>query len=387
MSKPDEILYVAHKTILEKIVKSGFVQQFISEPQYYVFDQYPQLYLQFLEQTQEKSIGGMVKPFFEFNPHRLKDVGFTKEVIKRLKVEGDLKYIIESCGEERFIHDLPLMKNLLNNFQSSLTIYGFKAIKSNEQLRQMCYDLDVFCIHWFDLKAPNDDDLIKNLLIKVPTNFNDLEPEQKNNKEYALLALKGSLDNNYTAKSIYNEIASQLKEDTEVALLAAQCKIIDQPIKALQYPQVLTTLLNSVYKSDIELNRQSSKYANVDLEKISKIDNTIFSKAETMYEFLSWLNQNKTSIKKQHDNYSLVYKIIKSSSKYNDYIKEQFNKEESCWNRGNIGKTKHYNNQFFERFFTEDIESMCNEMKNYTMALKLSKDLTAKEKTKTKIKI
>lgn len=379
--KPDELLYVAYKNMIFANIKSGFLGQHISEADFYVFDKYPDLFLEVLDIYKEKySTGGLIDKFYSLNPERLKDIQFSKEVFRRLVDHNDFNVLRKRIGEDVFVEDIPLIKEVVTRIGGSLIInYGFEKLTENEKLREALYELDNFSLIWFKLPAPNNDELIKSILKKDFHSYRKLSEEQKENKEYVVLSLETYLEgkNSGNATSnLYEHIPLKVKGDKDIALLASKGKCIKQPRVAFLHDNVLKTLLNSLYvKSD------TSKYNrdNFNLANLEELDFNIFEKKSNIEVLFNWLDEEKFNIKKDHSNYGIVHKLLKSLAKADPYIKEQFSKKDSIWNQGNIGETKYKEGRFFDKFFTEAIPVINNEFTYYMKAYNLRNELNKKE--------
>jgi len=380
--KPDELLYVAYKNMIFANIKSGFLGQHISDADFYVFNKYPDLFLEVLDLYQEKhSTGGLIDKFYTLNPERIKDISFSKEVFKRLVDRNDFNVLKQKIGEKVFADDIPLIKEVVKRVGGLLiNHYGFETLQENEKLRESLYDLDNFSLIWFNLPAPNDDELIKSTLKKDFHSYRKLSEEQKQNKEYIILALEKSLDlknNGNATVNLYEHIPLEMKTDKDIALLAAQGKCIKQPRGAFLHDNVLKTLLKSLYVKNNSSNNYNREVFN--LSNLEGLDFNIFEKKSNIESLFNWLDEEKSNIKKDHSNYGIVHKLLKALAKADPYIKEQFYAKDSLWNQGNIGETKYKESRFFDKFFMEAIPTINNEFTYYMKAYNLRNELNKKE--------
>ena len=384
-SKPDELLYVAYKQLVLSNLQSGFLSQHISEADYYVFDKYPELFLEVLDESFKKySTNGMVEKFYELNENRRKDIPLAKEIFKRLINYKDFKVLSNIFGDKVFEEDISLIKEVVAKIGGDIIVnhsYGFEGLKINEKLRGHLYDLDNFSFTWFNLPVPNDDALIKAGLEKDPKSYTVLSQEQCAIFDYALLALQSCKNTNF-ANHIYTHIPQELRVCPEISLEASKKGVLEQPATAFNQKESMYELLRTI-SSNKQVNINS-----ISLEPLNSIDINAFQKPQNVEVLLEWLNENKDAVKQKHETYCIVYKIFKSVSKFNPYVREQFNKNESIWNIGNIGATKYNSDSTFRSYFNNNIPQMHEEMRHYVMAYELSNSLKNKaEKQAKKIKI
>ncbi len=380
-SKPDELLYVAYKQLILSNLQSGFLSQHISEADYYIFDKYPDLFLEVLDESFKKhSTYGMVEKFYELNVNRKKDIPLAKEIFKRLRDYKDFKVLSETFGEKVFAEDIPLVKEVVTKIGGDIIIhhfYGFEGLKINEKLRENLYNLDNFSFTWFNLPAPNDDNLIKFILQKDPKSYTVLSQEQCGVFDYALLALQSCKNTNF-ANDIYSHIPLELRDCKDISLEASKKGVLKQPATAFAHKESMYELLKT-----ISSNKQGNRNSLL-LEELNSIDINAFQNPKNIEVLLDWLSENKDMIKHKHETYCNVYKILKSVSKFNSYVREQFNKNGSIWNIGNIGSTKYESDSTFRNYFHNNVPQMQEEMKHYVMAYELSNSLKNKSEQKQK---
>lgn len=380
-SKPDELLYVAYKQLIFSNLQSGFLSQHISDSDYYVFDKYPELFLEVLDESFKKhSSYGMVEKFYELNEHRRKDIHLAKEIFKRLRDYKDFKVLSDTLGEKVFEEDISLVKGVVAKIGGDIIVhhfYGFEGLKINEKLRENLYDLDNFSFTWFNLPVPNDDNLIKSVLQKDPNSYTVLSQEQCGIFDYAFLALQSCKNTNF-ANNIYTHIPQELRVCPEISIEASKKGVLAQPSDAFSQKESMYELLRTISANN-KGNRNS-----ILLEQLNSIDVNAFQNPKNVEVLLDWLSENKEMIKHKHETYCTVYKILKSVSKFNPYVREQFNKHGSIWNIGNIGATKYESDNTFRNYFYNNIPQMHEEMKHYVMAYELSNSLKNKSEQKQK---
>ena len=194
-----ELLYVAYKNLIFENIKSGFLYQHVSQADYYALDKFPKLFFEVLDEFYDHySTKDFLKEFYKANPHRDKDIEFSKEVFIRIRGEKDFVDLLERVGEDAFVDDVELLKKAFEKVEggSLITYCGFKKLKTHQKLMEALYDSDKFSLTYFDLPAPTDDAIVKNILAKDPRSYTKLNDEQKNNKEYVLLAMGNGVQKN-----------------------------------------------------------------------------------------------------------------------------------------------------------------------------------------------
>ncbi|NCQ51929.1 hypothetical protein GW796_08555 [archaeon] len=382
MNKPDEILYVAYKNMVFNNLKTGLLKLHISDSDYYVFDKYPEFFLELLDESKHSS-SGMVKRFYELNPQRKMDLNLAKEIFKRVLSRDDFGVLLSIFKEELFTSDIPLLVKVVNNVDG-LLFNLFPTLKTNNELMDATYDLNNFSLLWFDLPAPKNNELIKDILLKSPKSYLSLSLEQKENKEYALIGLQSALGiSKNLASEVYMNLPEKIKEDKEISFLASSCQCVNMPPKSFVFDGVLINLLNSIYPPN--LYKKANKL--ISLKELSELNVLTFENQRNIEVFLGWLSENKNNIKTRSDTYSLIYKLFKSITKINPYVKEQFFSKETKWNVGNLTETKHQSNRFFRDYFIGNIPLIHEEFKLYVMACEMSEKLRVNNVKEKKLKI
>ncbi len=154
---------------------------------------------------------------------------------------------------------------------------------------------------------------------------------------------------------------------------------MSQPGKAFHHEGVLRALL--------DLNMEKQTNSRVNWDKITSIDTRAFEKPKNIEVLLEWLTENNKKIKYDNVAYGAIYKVLKSISKFNPYVKERFEDNKKLWNLGNIGETKYQMNSFFQNYFLDNIPQMHQEILHYVRAFELSESLNKSNEKPKKIKI
>ncbi len=377
-----DILFVAYRGMILKNLDTGLLRQHLSDSDFYAFCEYPNFFLEILDAAKEKhSTNGMIEKFYELNPKMVNNKLFAKEVFKRLVAYDDFTVMREKFGEEFFTQDIGLITEVAKRLGGHMiTGLGFTGLKTNKELMESLYNMSNFSLTWFKLPPPEDDTLIKQILQKDEWSYTALNETQRLNKEYALIAM-GSKVVKYSNARVYDSIPDSIKVDQEIALLASEKGITEQPGKAFLHDGVLLSLLEAIKK---ERKLSTSK---IILDKIEGINIGAFEKPKNIEVLFGWINENNQIINFSHDNYSSIHKMLKSISKINPYVKERFNSNTKLWNIGNIGETRYQDTNFFRNYFMNNIPQMYQETVHYVRAVELSESLSKSNEKQKKMKI
>jgi hypothetical protein len=391
-NESSELLYIAYKSLVLTNIKSGFLGQHISEADYYALDKFPKLLFEVLDTYYDRyATGDFLRDFYAYNPHRDNDIEFSKEVFGRLRNHKDFKVLLDRIGEDAFIDDVPLLVKAFEKVDggSLITSHGFTKLKTHQKLMEALYDSDKFSLVYFDLPPPTDDELVKNILAKDPRSYSKLNDEQKNNKEYAIIALENGVKKSFhwVEEYIYNHIPEELRKDRDIALIASLGNCQKQPKEAFLHEGVVTNLLNGIHKEQLYDKDNSPKLRSIDINKIENIPVDAFEIPRNIKELFDWIQEKQKILNYNHENYCSIYRTIKSIAKISPYVKEQISKKDTEWIKGNIGETKYERESFFKDYFYQSVEKVCQELKHYVMAYELNQSLDKKTTTAKKMKI
>jgi hypothetical protein len=379
-----ELLYVAYKNLLTKNIKSGLLGQHLSDSDYYALDKMPKLLFHVLDEFYDRyNTKDFLQDFYKLNPHRYNDYEFSKEVLIRLRDYKDVKVLLNGMDINRILNDIPLLEKAFNKIEGDnlITLCGIPGLNKNQAFMESIYNSDKFSLTYFDLPAPTDEVLIKNILAKDPRSYSKLNDSQKNNKEYLIIALEntGEKATQYVESNIYPFIPEKLKEDKDVVLLTTKRGCVEQPLIAFTYENTLSNLLNSIHNKK---NRDKISNFRIDLIPVAAYKNS-----QNILELFTWMDKEKENIDPSYENYAMVYKLIKAIAKTNTYVKEQVTKQGSHWNQGSLGEVKNGTRVFFRDYFEKNIPEMTNELRYYVMADQLNKDLDKNEERVKRLKL
>jgi hypothetical protein len=379
-----ELLYVAYKSLLTKNIRSGFLGQHITESDYYALDKMPKLFFHVLDEFYDRyETKEVLKDFYKFNPHRYQDSEFSKEVLVRLRNYKDVNILLSGIDVNILLDDVPLLAKAFDKIDEDnlITLCGIPGLNKNQAFMESIYDSDKFSLTYFNLPAPTDDALIKNILTKDPRSYSRLNEEQKNNKEYLLITLKNLVGkgSQYVEENVYNFIPEKLKEDKDIALLTAKLGCVNQPLIAFSYENLLNNLLDPIHN---KANRE--KITNL---RIDRIPVEAYNNSQNILDIFVWMDKEKGNIDPLYENYAMVYKTIKAVAKINPYVKEQVSKKGSDWNLGPLSEFKNERKSFFRQYFEKTIPEMTNELKYYVMADQLNSNLDKNEERVKRLKL
>jgi hypothetical protein len=378
-----ELLYVAYKNLLLRNIETGLFNQHSSDSDYYIVDKMPKLLFEILDVFWNKySTNDFLAKFYQLNPHRSQDIEFSKQVFSKIRNYSDFQVLVKNVGEDAFINDTPLLKTAFEKVGSILiTSCDLTKLKINQEFMESIYYSDNFSLTYFDLPAPTDDTLVKNILEKDPKSFSKLNHEQQSNIDYAIIALKNSVEKTpkIVEEKIYKFIPDELRTNKEIAILSSKVGIANQPLIAFTYENVLSNTLDGIH------NKSSRN--KIDILKIDEIPIDVYKNAQNIFDLFAWMTKESQSIDPTYDNYAKVYKSIKAIAKINPYVKEQFSKDNSKWNKGTLGEVKNGTKVFFREYFQQSIPEITNELRYYVMANELTKDLTQNEEKTKRMKL
>jgi len=373
-----ELLYVAYKNILLKNIESGFFRQHSSDADYYVLDKMPELLFEVLDTFWKRySTSEFLEKFFELNPHRFNDTDFCKKVFLNIRNSRDFEVLLSGMNQEELMNDIPLLVKAFEKMESDgfENMSRFTKVKYNQKFMEAIYDSDKFSLTYFKLPAPTDDSLVKKILNKDPKSFMRLNLDQQANKEYVIIALEKGLEKTPgILKDIYKFIPKELQEQQDIALLSSKFGCIDQPVKAYNYENVLLNVLKATFKPNERL-------------KIEDIPTEVFKRPQNILDLFEWMESEKEKINTSYENYASVYKTIKAIAKIDPYVKEQFGKQDSEWNKGSLGDAKAQNSVHFSRYFKLTIPKLVMDLKYYVMSDELSKSPNSNEEKEKKFKL
>jgi hypothetical protein len=378
-----ELLYVAYKNLLLRNIDTGLFNQHSSDADYYIVDKRPELLFEILDVFWTKySTNDFLAKFYKLNPHRSKDIEFSKEIFSKLRNYSDFEVLITNVGEDAFINDVPLLKKVFEKVGSILiTSCNFKKLKTHQEFMESIYYSEHFSLTYFDLPAPQDTKLIKSILERDPRSFSKLSSEQQENLEYAIIALKNAVEKTpkIVESQIYKFIPENLRINKDIAILSSKAGVTNQPLIAFNYENVLTNILDGMH------NKSSRN--KLDTLKIDEIPIEVYKNSQNIFDLFAWMTKENQSIEPTYDNYAKVYKTIKAIAKINPYVKEQFSKNNSEWNKGTLGEVKNGTKIFFRGYFQESIPKITNELRYYVMADELTKDLAQNDEKIKRLKI
>ena len=379
-----ELLYVAYKSLLTKNIKSGFLGQHITESDYYALDKMPKLLFHVLDEFYDRyHTKDFLADFYKFNPHRYQDSEFSKEVLVRLRDYKDVNVLLSGIDINILLDDISLLAKAFDKVEGDnfITLCKIPGLNKNQTFMESIYNSDKFSLTYFELPAPTDDEIVKNILTKDPRSYSRLNETQKNNKEYLLIALQnlGGKVSQYVEENVYNFIPEKLKEDKDIALLTAKLGCVNQPLIAFSYENLLSNLLDAIRS---KANRE--KISNL---RIDEIPVEAYKNSQNILDLFVWMDKEKRNIEPLYENYAMVYKTIKAMAKINPYVKEQVSKKGSDWNLGPLSEFKNERKSFFRQYFENTIPEMTNELKYYVMADQLNSNLDKNEERVKRLKL
>ncbi len=386
--------YYAYKNLLAGLAKDNFYsfKKLLTDLDYHSFKEDPELLLNVLDVIKENNryneSSDVLLNFYNINPEEKKNIPLAKKILERLLSENDVAKIFTLLGEDNFIKDYPLIKTIIQNTEGRFftRVVSEKATK-DENLREFLYDLDNFSLTWFRLDAPKNKDLLISILEKDYHSYRKLNDEQREDKEITLTGLKALSENikkeSYSSmiSSFYSFIPTELKKDEDVCISLSKMGFVEQLPEAYMYKDVLKNMLTAKYEK-ISTDKAT-------LYQLDNLPKEAFKNYTNIKVFLDFIDENKNKFRRDHDNYSCMYKIIKGMAKHDKYVKELFSKSNSVWNRGNIGETKGNSSSFFHEFFNKNIAQMSEEISYYVaaedMKTALSRKASAQQQKKLKI--
>lgn len=378
-----ELLYVAYKNLLLSNIETGLFKQHSSDADYYILDKTPKIFFDALDLFWNKhSTNDFLANFYKLNPHRAKDIEFSKEVFSKIRNESDFKVLIKHVGEDIFMEDIDLLSTAFEKIGPTFILSNdFTKLSKNQKFMESIYYSDKFSLTYFDLPAPTNDELVKNILKRDPRSFNKLNLEQQSNIEYVVIALENAVENNpkIVEEQIYKFIPDELKKDKKIATLSAKAGCANQPLIAYSYESVLSNVLKVIHN---KLNR--GKINNL---KIDEIPVEAYKNTQNIFDLFEWMSKEAKNIDETYDNYAKVYKTIRAIAKINPYVKEQVSIKGSDWNQGTLGEVKQGTKIFFREYFQNIIPKMANELRYYVMADELNSNMDKNEEKVKRLKL
>ncbi len=395
----ENIAFKAYKKLLKTQAGQNIYElsKNLNELDYLAFKEHNELLVGILEETRSSygSVSTILENYFKYNPTENKNYKLGKEILKNLKSEKDIKKVLDFFGEDNFIKNYELMKQITINTEGRFFIYNIsEKARKDEKLREFLYDVDRFNISWFNLPAPTDKLIIQQCLEKNFNSYRFISLEDRENKDFLLTTLQafkkdkidGLVSEHISIQSqLYNFIPNKLKTDKDVCEQLAKLGFPSQIKEAYLHNSVLPLLFEEMFEK--QKNKPYSAQEK-NLYELSLIPKDIFENYKNVESLLLGLTKYKDYVKKDHASYVVFYKLIKNAAKNNGYVKEAFNRKNSIWNQGNITDSKNSSKDFFHKIFTKSTQEMLEEIKLYIAAEDLKSTLTiSNSKNKSKVKI
>lgn len=380
----DLLINIGYKNLIRSIIKRGYFDKFIKEEEHFLnFKNQPDFFIECLELIKERytNITSCLISYFAFNQEEKKNISFMKEILKVVDSAEEVDIIFKNCGENNFIKDYELIKQITINTKGSIFRQKIsEEIRKDEKLRDYLLDLPNFSLLWFDIvEQLNNEEIIK-ILKNDFNSYRKLTDEQKNNKEFAICALENlaikKMENKqyYNIESqFYNYIPLEFRKDKEIALGFANLGFCNQEESVFQNKEVFSSFLNYY------LQKHKKNKNHIDLGFLENLPKTIYQNYKNIDTLLNFLNENNNYLYFNYDNFCIINKSIKLMAKSNKFIKEVYKKQDSVWANGNNTEHKNKSSYFFYEYFSTKIPKMHEEFSYYIKMQELTETLAKKE--------
>lgn len=385
-------LYTAYSNLLKNLAKKSISDHFLSNEDFIFLADDQQLFFNIIDITNEtREVSGLIRSYLLINPEKNEDKDFIKQILLRLTHLKDIRFCFENFNMREFEKDVDVCEKLVLNTNGyfwgmmPLNNHDWSHFRKNEELMQRLMKSDMFSMNWFDLPAPKDRDVILKSLRNDADSFFSLDKEAQGDKEYIVAALSCQTERIFKRESLegfYKSMSQEHQKDPEICnlLLAKEFSKFHEDVFDKDFiPQFLTAhFLRNIHKSV-----NNKRYLNNISEKMNP---DICKDNEKFKVFIDWVVENSKFLHNDKVGYEHFHNALRNFARANTFVKERF-KNSNVWRLCDLSKTHTLSPQAFEKYFSQNIIKIKQEVDIQVNFELMQKKLDNKNEVRKKMKL